>query len=111
MNEFMQMEIFFFISSIAAIIVLLFGTIVGLYLFLIVKKVNAVAKEFKKLAEYSSQQGKDTLEMVKTKIEDILNHGGATERIVATALGTIIAKTFRGRGKMSKDAPKKRTRL
>lgn len=111
MSEFMQMEIFFFISSIAAIIVLLLGTVAGLYVYLILKKVHAIVKETKGLIEFSSQQGKITLEMVKDKIESLLDRGGATERIVATTLGTIITKTFKGRGKIKKDAPKKRTRL
>lgn len=111
MSEFMQMEIFFFISSIAAIIALLIVTVAGIYVYMILKKVHAIIRETKGLIEFSSQQGRITLEMVKDKIESLLERGGATERIVATALGTIITKTFKGRGKIKKDAPKKRTRL
>lgn len=111
MDQFMQMEIFFFITSVAAIVFLLFVTIVGIYACLIVMKINAAVREFRMFVQFASDHGKDSLEMVKAKIEDILNHGGMTERVVATALGTIISKTFKGRAKIKTEAPKKKSRF
>lgn len=111
MDQFMQMEIFFFITSIAAIVFLLFVIVAGIYVFLIIRKVHTIVHEAKLFAQYASGQGKDSLEMIKAKIEDILSHGGMTERVVATALGTIIAKTFKGRAKIKPEAPKKKSRF
>jgi hypothetical protein len=111
MDQFMQMEIFFFIASVAAIVALLFVVVVGLYVFLIVRKTHSIIHEARLFAQFASSQGKDSLEMIKNKIEDILSRGGATERVIATALGTILAKTFKGRAKMKPEAPKKKSRF
>jgi len=100
MSDFIQMDVFFFISSIGAIAFLIFTIVIGVYIFLIVRKIKSILKEFEKFALYSTTAGRESVEAIKDKIEEILNQGGIIERIVATALGTIIAKTFKRRGKM-----------
>lgn len=110
MDQFLQMDIFFFIASVAAVVVLLIATVVGIYVWLIIKRVNAIVREVRALVAHASTQGKLSIDVIKDRIEALLSGGGVTERIVATALGTIIAKTFKGRGKIRSEAPKKRTR-
>jgi hypothetical protein len=106
MTEFIQMDIFFFIASLVAVIILFFVTIIGVYIVLIIHKIRRVIKEFELFALYATQAGKESVESVRDKIGEILNQGGILERIIATTLGTILAKTFSRRGKIKKDAPK-----
>ncbi len=107
MNDFVQMDIFFFIASVASIVFLLFIIVIGLYVFSIVKKVRVIAQELQDFALYATSEGKKSLADLQDKIEDILNSGGVAERIIVTTLGTIIAKTFKNRAKIKKDARKK----
>lgn len=106
MNEFIQMDIFFFITSLIAILVLFFIVIVGIYVFLIIRRVQKITREIEKFIDQATIMGLDSLTVIKDKIQDILNQGGIVERIIATALGTIIAKSFKSRGKIKKDARK-----
>ena len=106
MNEFIQMDIFFFITSLIAIIILFFVTIIGVYLVVVIHKIKKVIREFELFALYATKTGKESIESIKEKIDTILNQGGVLERVIATALGTILAKTFSKRGKIKKDAPK-----
>lgn len=106
MNEFIQMDIFFFITSLIAIIVLFFVTIIGIYLVLFVSKIKKVIQEFEVFALYATKTGKESVELIREKIDTILNEGGIIEKVIATILGTIMAKTFSKRGKIKKDAPK-----
>jgi hypothetical protein len=106
MTDFIQMDIFFFITSVVAFVILFFVVIVGIYVVWIVYKIKKIVKEFEKFALYTTSTGRESLGTIKDKINEILNQGGILERIVATVLGTIIAKTFKSRGKMKKDAPK-----
>jgi len=108
MNEFVQMDIFFFISSIAAIVVLLFMVIIGLYVFLIIKKVHIIVKEIKNLVCYASLQSQESIESIKIKIDSILSNASWVERVVVAGLGTILAKTIHKHGKIKKDVPKKK---
>lgn len=107
MNEFIQMDIFFFITSLIAILVLFFIVIVGIYILLIIRRVKKITREIEKFIDQATAMGLDSLTGIKDKIQDILNQGGIVERIIATALGTIIAKSFKSRGKIKKDAPKR----
>ena len=108
MNEFVQMDIFFFITSIVAIVILLFVLLIGLYVFLIIKKVNMIVKEIKNLVSYTSLQGQESIESIKIKIDSILSNASWVERVVVAGLGTILAKTIKKHGKIKKDAPKKK---
>ncbi len=103
----MQMEIFFFIASVAAIIFLLFATVVGIYVAIIMRRVNAIVREAKAFVAEMRQEGKISLEMIRERVDQILSRGGAIERIVVTSLGTILAKTIKKRAKIKRDAPKK----
>lgn len=106
MTEFIQMDIFFFITSLVAIVALFFVTVIGIYLLLIIQKVKLVIREFELFAKYATKTGRESVDSIKDKIDEVLSQGGILERIVATALGTILAKTFSRRGKIKKDAPK-----
>lgn len=106
MNEFIQMDIFFFITSLIALVALFFVTIIGIYAILIIQKIKLVIREFELFAKYATKTGRESVDSVKEKIDEVLNQGGILERIVATALGTILAKSFARRGKMKKDVPK-----
>ena len=107
MSDFIQMDIFFFITSLASLIVLFFAIIIGIYIVLIVYRVKKIVKTFEEFALYTTQTGRESIDSIKEKIEDTLSQGGIIERIVATALGTIIAKSFKNRGKIKKDVPKR----
>jgi hypothetical protein len=107
MDDFIQMDIFFFIASIAAIVCTIFITLIGIYVFRIVKKIKAITKEVEDFVLYTTTEGKKSVESITEKIEDIINQGGIIERIIATTLGTIIANSFKSRGKIKRDAPKK----
>lgn len=106
MNEFLQMDIFFFITSLIAIVALFFVTIIGIYSILIIQKIKLVIREFELFAKYATKTGIESVDSIKDKIDEVLSQGGILERIVATALGTILAKSFARRGKIRKDAPK-----
>lgn len=107
MSNFVQMDIFFFITSVIALIFLFGVTVVGVYIILIVRKVKKIIKEIELFVEEVTTAGLDSIEVIKSKIEDILNKGGIMERVIATALGTILAKSFKNHGKIKKDAQKK----
>lgn len=107
MNDFVQMDVFFFISSITSLIFLFFVLLIGLYVFLIVKKINHITKEFKDLSIHISQKGKETIDQISSKIETALNNGGTLEKIIASIVGTILAYYLGFRGKIKKDARKK----
>lgn len=106
MNDFIQMDIFFFITSLIALVVLFFLVVYGIYIFLIIQKIKLVIREFELFAKYATKTGMESVDSIKSKIEETLSQGGILERIVATALGTILAKSFARRGKIKRDAPK-----
>lgn len=106
MNDFIQMDIFFFISSITAIIFLLLIAVVGVYVFLIVKKVNQITKEFRDLSLHISQKTSEATESISEKIDALLSHTGPVEKMVAAVIGTILARIFSFRGKMKRGARK-----
>lgn len=100
------MDIFFFITSLIALVALFFVTVVGIYAILIIQKIKLVIREFELFAKYATKTGIESVDSIKEKIDEVLSQGGILERIVATALGTILAKSFTRRGKIHKDAPK-----
>lgn len=102
------MDIFFFISSLIALILLFLITILGIYIFIIVKKIKKIVKEFEQLSTYVNQQGRQSFDNIKDKIESVLDGRGVMERIIVATLGTILAKVFKSRGKIKKDAPKEK---
>lgn len=104
MNDFIQMDIFFFIASTVALIILFFITVIGIYLVVIIRKIKNMTQEFEKFLIHTTNNTKELIEMIKQKLEEILNKGGIIERVVATVLGTILAKTFQNHGKIKKDA-------
>lgn len=106
MSDFIQMDIFFFISSLIAIVALFFVTIIGIYIILIIQKIKLVIRQFELFAKFATKTGTESIESIKNKIDEVLSQGGLLERIVATALGTILAKTFSRRGRIKKDVPK-----
>lgn len=107
MSDFVQMDIFFFITSIVALVLLFIVIILGVYLLLIVHKTKNIIKNIELFVLEATTTGLDSLDVIKSKIEEILNKGGIMERVIATALGTILAKSFKNRDKIKKDAPKK----
>jgi hypothetical protein len=107
MNDLIQMDIFFFITSVAVFVFVIFMIVIGTYLVTIVRKIRAITSEVQKFVLYTTTEGKKSVESIAEKIEDIINQGGIIERIIATTLGTIIAKSFGSRGKIKRDAPKK----
>lgn len=107
MNDFIQMDIFFFITSVAVLIFLTFMIVIGIYAVTIVRKIRVITNEVQKFVLYTTTEGKKSVESITDKIEEIINQGGIIERIIATTLGTIIAKSFGSHGKIKRDAPKK----
>ena len=106
MNDFIQMDIFFFITSLIAIVALFFVTIIGIYLIFIIQKIKLVIKEFELFAKYATKSGTESIESIKNKIDEVLKNGGVFERIITIVLGTILAKSFSKRGKIKRDAPR-----
>ncbi len=106
MNDFIQMDIFFFISSLVGIVALFFVIIIGIYVILIIQKIKLVIREFELFAKFATKTGKESIESIKEKIDEVLSQGGILERIIASALGTILAKTFSRHGKIKKGVPK-----
>lgn len=108
MNDFLQMDIFFFITSFATIAFTILTVVIGLYLFSIVRKVKIIVQELQDFALYASSEGKKTVTDLQVKIDDILNSGGVMERVIVTTLGTIIAKTFKSHVKIKREVLKKK---
>ncbi len=108
MNDFVQMDIFFFIASVAVVIFLLFVVVIGVYVVHIVKNLKAVSKDLQDLAVYARSEGRKTVTEVRDKVDQVLNGGSFIEKTVVSTLGTIIAKTFKSRGKIKKEVPKKK---
>lgn len=106
MNEFIQMDIFFFITSLIAIVILFFVTIIGIYVFILAYKIKKIMQEFEILAFYAAKTSKESIDLIKEKINNTLNQGQILERIIVSVLGTILAKSFSKRVKIKKDAPK-----
>ncbi|MEN9921157.1 MAG: hypothetical protein RLZZ517_135 [Candidatus Parcubacteria bacterium] len=106
MDQFLQMDIFFFITSLVALVALFFVVVIGIYAILIIQKIKLVIREFELFAKFATKTGMESVESIKEKIDEVLSQGGILERIVATALGTILAKSFARRGKIKKDVPK-----
>ena len=108
MNEFVQMDIFFFITTVVALVFLVLITIVGTYIFLLVRKIHKIINEVKEIIQLLRTQGGESLGVIKEKIDSILNNVGWVEKSIIAALGTIIAKTFVKRGKISKEVQKRK---
>jgi small basic protein len=106
MNDFIQMDIFFFISSVIAILFLFFVTVIGIYVFLIIKKIYYISEQFKKLSEYLTSKTSQTADTILGKINSMLQGAGPVEKFMATFVGTIIAQSLKFRGKIKKDARK-----
>jgi hypothetical protein len=101
------MDIFFFITSIVAIVVLVFLTTVGVYVFLIIQKVKKHCKRIKKICFFTSLQSQESVESIKDKIEEILkSRWVSSNESLQLHWGLFLQKLFKKRGKMKKDAPK-----
>lgn len=107
MSDFLQMDIFFFITSVVLLILLFVVTLVGIYIILIVRKVKNIIKELEIFVKKATTSGLDSVDFLKAKVEETLNKGGLIERAIISILGTILAKSFKKRDKIKKDAPKK----
>lgn len=108
MNEFVQMDIFFFITTVVALVFLVLITIVGTYIFLLVRKIHKIINEVKEIIQLLRTQGGESLGAIKEKIDSILSNVGWVEKSIIAALGTIIAKTFAKRGKIKKEVQKRK---
>lgn len=107
MSDFVQMDIFFFITSVIALIFLFTVTVIAVYVILIIHKTKNIIKKFEIFVTDATSVGLDSIEIIKSKIEEILNKGGIMERVITSVLGTILARSFKSRDKIKKDAPKK----
>lgn len=101
------MDIFFFISSVATILFLMFAIIIGLYVFKITKKIHDILNEIHALTHQIANDSKDVFAAVQYKMEQMSRKESVVERVVVNTLGTIFAKTFKSRDKIKKDVPKK----
>lgn len=108
MNDFMQMNIFFFVSSISSIILLVLATIIGVYVFLIVKKIHRIVEDMKELSAHISQKTSETTDTISSKVEALMSNVGPVEKTIATILGIILAQSISFRGKMKRDVRKDR---
>lgn len=106
MNEFIQMDVFFFISSVASIIFLALATIIGVYVFLILKKIHHIVKDMKEISAHISQKTSETTDTISSKVEALLSDVGPVEKTIATVLGIILAQSISFRGKIKKGVRK-----
>ena len=60
------------------------------------------------LVAYSTDQSLDSIDMIRDKIESILDGAGWVEKAVVAGVGTIIAKTIKTRVKIKREARKKK---
>ncbi|HEY9886063.1 MAG TPA: hypothetical protein V6C96_02260 [Vampirovibrionales bacterium] len=107
MDKFIQMDIFFFISSLVGIGFLSLVIIVATYVFFFMKKVNKILAQIEHLIKYATVESEDALNMITSRIDSILSNIGIVEKTAITIVSTIFAKKIRKRAKIKKDAQKK----
>lgn len=101
------MDIFFFITSLIALVSLFLIVVVGIYIMIIVHKVKKIASELEKFTLQATVSGMESIENIMNKIDSIIDKGGVVERVIVSVLGMVFARTFKNRGKIKRDAPKK----
>jgi len=107
MNDFIQMDIFFFISSITSAVLLSVGIVISVYIFIFLKRIKKIINEVEKLVAYAATESKDVITMIVSKIDVMLDNVGVVEKTVLTIMGTLLAKKLKKRGKIKKDDQKK----
>ena len=90
MNKFIQMDIFFFIARVGTIIFAIFLSIIAVYTVIIIRKVNKIVEEAKKLAEIIAEEGGKTAELIREKAEDVVSDSGLPQKILTTVLTAVI---------------------
>jgi ABC-type multidrug transport system fused ATPase/permease subunit len=106
MDKFIQMDIFFFISSLIAFFVLFFVIVIGLYIFLIVRKINKLTKITKEFTAHLSQKGRETTDSMSQAFQSILKETGVIHKIVKAVFAVLLTKIFHAT--IKKEARKKK---
>jgi uncharacterized protein YoxC len=91
-NEFIQMNVFFFIASIAMILLTIGLVVAIIFIIIVIRKINKIVDQTKEFAEVLVKEGEETLDIVKTRTNEILSNDGLPQKILATILGVIITK-------------------
>lgn len=107
MNDFVQMDIFFFITSLVALVFLILLTVCGVYIVLWIKKIHTIISDLKEIIRFAKVHGENSIELIKNKIEHILDNAGWIEKSIIVSIATFIAKKTKKYGKIKKDVPKK----
>ena len=107
MNDFLQMDVFFFISSLFFIVLLSVGIVISVYLFIFLNRIRKIINEVERLVTYVATESKDAIELVTSKIGEMMNNVGVVEKTAITIMGTLLANKFKKRAKIKKEAPKK----
>ena len=108
MDKFIQMDIFFFISSLVGIVFLSVGIIIASYVFFFMKKLNNILAQIEHLIKYATVESEEAINLVTSRIDSILSNIGIVEKTAITVVSTLLAKKFKKRGKIKRDAPKKK---
>ena len=107
MNDFLQMDIFFFISSLVALVFLSLVVVVWIYVLIFIKRTKTIIDEIEKIVKYTVVEGKGVIDMLVSKIDSTFNNVGVVEKTVLTVIGSLLAKKNKKRGKIKKEVPKK----
>lgn len=96
MDKFIQMDIFFFITSVIGFMVLFFVTVIGVYVFLITRRIHALTKSFEQFVTHLSQKGKEASDVISKKLESLIKDTGIIQKIAKSVFAVLISKIIHG---------------
>jgi hypothetical protein len=106
MDKFIQMDIFFFITSVIGFVVLFFAVLIGIYVFLITKRIHALTKSFQEFVTHVSKKGSEASDILSEKFESLIKETGIIQKVAKSLFAVLISKIIHGT--IKKDARKKK---
>jgi len=98
MNEFLQMDIFFFMASVLLLIFIIVAAVAAYYIWRILKEAKNIAEQAKKLMSEIKEEGVETVSNFKdmrNRINFVLSKNSAIKSIVASVATAVVANTLK----------------
>lgn len=92
MDEFIQMDVFFFIASIGTVLLIVGLVIIMIFVIVVIKKINKIVDQTKQFADVLVREGEETIDLVKTRTSEILNTNGIPQKVLGMILGAVVTK-------------------
>jgi predicted PurR-regulated permease PerM len=98
MNEFLQMDIFFFMASVLLLIFIVVVAIAAYYLWRIFKEAKNIVEQAKKLMSEIKEEGTKTVvdfKDIRQRVSLALSKNSAIKSIIASVATAVIANTLK----------------